>query len=181
MPLQENSSQFPLKSRRKIDSKIFSGKYFYIEGTQRKDLELQKTFLQITKNSGKCYDSRKNIESGICYYVLKDSPECTNLVKRLKSQVQRGEALIQPVSSRWIHDCIAKGRFIDIIQQASFIYKPFPFVCPIPGFHRFVFYVLMTDSVLRLRLKELYNVLGSIKNSPNKADITHCLCGDGYS
>lgn len=45
------------------------------------------------------------------------------------------------------------------------------------GFHKMVFEVLGVDDVMRLRLKELYNILGSVKNSPNRVEITHCLCG----
>lgn len=43
-----------------------------------------------------------------------------------------------------------------------------------------VFDVLGLDDVLRLRIKELYNTLGSVRNTPNRVEITHCLCGEKY-
>jgi hypothetical protein len=136
---------------------------------------------EIARNGGKNYNSRRDIEAGLCYYILKDTPECVNLIDALKQQVKKVEAHIQPVSYRWIQECITKGRFIEMINTKSYIYKPLPYNSPIHGFFRLVFAVIMQDGVMTLRLKELYNVLGSVKNTPNKSEITHCLCGDGYS
>ena len=44
-----------------------------------------------------------------------------------------------------------------------------------------IFEVLGVDDVHKLRLKELYNTLGSARNMANKAEITHCLCGPSYT
>lgn len=68
---------------------------------------------------------------------------------------------------------------MDIIglKGDSYIYQPFPFPTPINGFHKMVFLVIGLDAVTKLRLKELYNTLGSVRNTPNRSEITHCLCG----
>lgn len=125
------------------------------------------------------FDSRAHIQHGLCYYVLKDNPECTKAIEQLKSDT-KGRVQIQPVSYRWLNDCLAKGHFIDPVRAGSYVYKPFNFKTPIMGFHKMVFDVLGLDDVARLRLKELYNNLGSVKNTPNRAEITHCLCGEKY-
>ena len=48
------------------------------------------------------------------------------------------------------------------------------------GFYKMVFDLLDIGDVARLRLKELYNTLGSVKNSPNRSEVTHCLCSEKY-
>ena len=85
------------------------------------------------------------------------------------------------MSYRWLNECLSKSQFIDVKKQDSYIYRPFNFKTPILGFHKMIFEVLGLDDVLKLRLKELYNTLGSAKNMANKSEITHCLCGVGYS
>lgn len=48
------------------------------------------------------------------------------------------------------------------------------------GFHKMIFDVLALDDVMKLRLKQLYNTLGSVKNAPNRIELTHCLCGPDF-
>ena len=79
------------------------------------------------------------------------------MIDRLKSDT-KGQVQIQPASYRWIND----------LKSDSYIFKPFNFKTPIMGFHKMFFEVLGVDDVMKLRLKELYNILGSVKNSPNR-------------
>jgi hypothetical protein len=142
---------------------------------------LKSLHADIGKNGGKCFNSRRDVEGGLCYYVLKDASACDALIQKLKSQVRKTGTQVQPVSPRWVLACISQGRFIDILAADSYVYKPLPFATPLHNFHRLVFAVAAHDQVIRLRLKELYNVLGSVKNTPNKTDVTHCLCADGFA
>ncbi len=89
------------------------------------------------------------------------------MIERLKSDT-KGQVQIQPASYRWINDCVSKCQYIDILKSDSYVFKPFNFKTPIMGFHKMVFEVLGVDDVMKLRLKELYNILGSVKNSPNR-------------
>jgi hypothetical protein len=102
------------------------------------------------------------------------------MIDRLKIDT-RGRAQVQPISYRWVNECLSKAQFIDINKSESYVYKPFNFKTPVLGFHKMVFDVLGVDDILKLRLKELYNALGSAKNVANKIEITHCLCGAKYS
>ena len=102
------------------------------------------------------------------------------MVEQLKKDV-KGRAQIQPISHRWVTECLSKGHFIDYNNSQSFVYKPFNFKTPILGFHRMVFDVLGVDDNLKTRIKELYNAFGSGKNAPNRAELTHVLCGEKYT
>ena len=110
---------------------------------------------------------------------MKDGSDANKLVEKLQSDT-RGKVQLQPVSYRWVNECISKCQFIDLNSIDSYIYKPFNFKIPIPNFHKMVFEVLGVDDVHKLRLKELYNYLGSARNMVNKSEITHCLCGPSY-
>lgn len=59
------------------------------------------------------------------------------MIDRLKSDT-RGRVKIQPVSFRWLNDCLNKGQFIDILTSESYIYKPFDFKTPVLGFHKMI-------------------------------------------
>lgn len=59
------------------------------------------------------------------------------MIDRLKADT-RGRSKIQPVSFRWINDCLNKGQFIDILTTESYIYKPFDFKTPVLGFHKMI-------------------------------------------
>lgn len=111
--------------------------------------------------------------------MLKDTSDCNKFIERLKSDT-KGRVQIQPISYRWVNECLAKGQFIDINKTDSYVYKPFNFKTPTLGFHKMVFEVLGLDDVSKLRLKELYNTLGSARNMANKSELTHCLCGPSY-
>jgi hypothetical protein len=101
------------------------------------------------------------------------------MIERLKSDT-KGLVQVQPVSYRWVNECVLKGQYIELQRADSYIYKPFNFKTPVMGFHKMVFDVLGLDDVARLRLKELYNTLGSVRNTPNRVEITHCLCGEKF-
>lgn len=120
-------------------------------------------YKKITKNGGKCYGSRKNIEGGLCYYILKDNPICSSLIKALKSQLQKMEVQVQPVSFRWINQCVSKATLFDIVTTDSYIYKPLSCSTPINGFYRLVFFIVTQDLIVKRRLVELYEVLGSMR------------------
>lgn len=122
---------------------------------------------KIRSHGGHVFDSRASIQHGHCYYILKDCSDCGRMIERLKLDT-KGHVQVQPTSYRWINECISKGQFIDMHRAESFIYKPFNFKTPIMGFHKMVFDVLGLDDVARLRLKELYNTLGSVRNTPNR-------------
>lgn len=168
-----------VKAPKKEVSSIFKGWSFYVESLQKREVELMDLPPKIRSHGGQVFDSRASIHHGHCFYVLKDGSESERLVERLK-QDTKGQVQVQPVSLRWVSECIAKGQFIDIHRAESYIYKPFNFKTPIMGFHKMVFDVLGLDDVARLRLKELYNTLGSVRNTPNRSEITHCLCGDKF-
>ena len=86
------------------------------------------------------------------YYILKDSSENKVLIEQLKKDI-KDRVKFQPVSYRWINDCLSKGQFFDIAKSQSFIYKPFNFKTPILGFHKMVFDTLGVDDNLKIRLK----------------------------
>ncbi len=69
--------------------------------------------------------------------MLKDSSDNVRLIERLKSDTH-GKVQIQPISFRWVNDCVNKGRLFDISIN-SFVYKPFNFKTPVLGFHKIVF------------------------------------------
>ena len=91
-----------------------------------------------------------------------------------------GQVQVHPLSYRWVNECLSKPLFIDPNTSNSYIYKPFNFKTPIFGFQKMIFDIVGVDRVHRLRLKELYNTLGSARNNANKCEITHCLCGPDY-
>lgn len=142
---------------------IFAGCQFYIEGSQRNEPELMSLHKKIVKNGGKCYNSRQNIEAGLCYYVLKDNSSCTSLINALKSQLQKIEVQIQPVSFRWVNHCVSKAIFFDITAIESYIFKPLSCATPIHGFFRLIFSIVTQDVIFKRRLLELCEVLGSMK------------------
>ena len=96
--------------------------------------------------------SRADIGNGHCFYILKDSSDCQKYIDKLKSDT-RNRAQLQPVSYRWINECLVKSLFIDLNKVDSYIYQPFNFTTPILGFHKMIFEVLGVDSVQKLRLK----------------------------
>lgn len=161
---------------KKVVSTIFRDCKFYIESTQKKEVELSELPAKLRNNNGTVFDSRAHIQHGHCYYVLKDSSNCTEMIERLKTDT-KGHVQVQPVSYRWLNECLSKGQFIDPLRTDSYVYKPFNFKTPVMGFHKMVFDLLDLNDVVRLRLKELYNTLGSVRNSPNRSEVTHCLCG----
>lgn len=156
-----------VKGVKKYVSTLFKDWTFYLESSQKKEVELMDLTAKIRSHGGLVYDSRANIQHGHCFYILKDSVDCGRMIDRLKSDT-KGQVQIQPVSYRWINECIMKGQYIDIHRAESYIYKPFNFKTPIMGFHKMVFDVLGLDDVSRLRIKELYNTLGSVRNTPNR-------------
>ena len=164
----------------KFQNTLFKEWRFYIDSSQKKEAELSDLPSRIQRNGGIVYASRANIAQGHVLYVLKDSTDCQKLIDQLKKDV-KGRAQIQPISHRWVTECLSKGHFIDFSRSHSFIYKPFNFKTPIMGFHKMVFDVLGVDESLKARLKELYNALGSGKNAPNRSELTHVLCGDKYT
>lgn len=107
---------------------------------------------KIRANGGTVFDSRAHIQQGHCFYILKDSSNSVNLIDQLKSDT-KGKVQIQPVSHRWINECLSKGQYIDIRKADSYVYKPFNFKTPMMGFHKMVFDVLGLDDITRLRLK----------------------------
>ena len=84
---------------------------------------------------------------------------------------------IVTVSFRWVKECISKKNLIDPKDGESYIYRPLPLVTPMVHFCELIFDVIGVSSVKKQKLKELYNALGSVKNLPNKKEVTHCLCG----
>jgi hypothetical protein len=107
-----------VKVVRKYESAIFNGYSFYIESTQKKDSELSDIALKISKNGGQVYPSRIHIVDGFCFYVLKDCPERRKLVERLREDTKAdpkkgGKVQIQPISHRWVSECVARTEFID--------------------------------------------------------------------
>lgn len=60
--------------------------------------------------------SRVDIKEGHCFYVLKDSSECVKMLEQLKKDTRGRNIQLQPVSYRWINECISKGQFIDFYK-----------------------------------------------------------------
>jgi hypothetical protein len=140
------------KAIKKALSSIFKDWRFYIDSAQKKEVELIELPVRLRSHAAVVFESRAHIQQGHCFYVLKDSPDCARSIEQLKADT-KGHVQLQPVSHRWVNDCLAKGQFIDPIRTDSYVYKPFNFKTPIMGFHKMVFDVLALDDVARLRLK----------------------------
>lgn len=105
---------------------------------------------------------------------MKDTADNRAILVRLSEK----NSSIIPVSFRWVLDCASKRQFIQPDQ--NFIYRPLQFKTPLKDFHKLIFEVVGVDDGLRLKIKELVGVLGSLKMTPNKSELTHCLCGEQY-
>ena len=99
--------------------------------------------------------------------MLNDASNCASLIETLKLQTK--DTQIQPVSYRWVRECISKAEFLDILKFKSFIYKPLPFKLPIHGFYKHVFDVIGMDLVSKTRVIELFKIFGSEKILANKS------------
>ena len=79
---QNSQSKTPkeLKVLKKYESTIFKGYCFYVESTQKKEIELHDLPNKITKNGGEVYISRADIKHKYCFYVLKDSSDTQKLI-----------------------------------------------------------------------------------------------------
>jgi len=55
-----------------------------------------------------------------------------------------------------------------------------PFETPVREFQIMVFDLIGLPMDKKRSLQELLNIMGSVKNRPNKSEVTHCLCGEGY-
>lgn len=101
---------------KKTESTIFKGQRFYIESTQKKEIELNDLTAKIVRNAGEVFTSRADIKFGHCFYIIKDTSESNKLIQKLK-QHTRGQVQVQPVSHRWVTECLTKGQFIDILKS----------------------------------------------------------------
>lgn len=128
------------------------------------------------------FPSRITIRSGFVFYIMIDHSDANKLIEKLKidTKAETSKIQIQPISYRWVNECISKGQLIDYNKADSYIYKPFSFTIPIKDFHKIIFDVLGVEDIKKMRIKELYNTLGSTRNTPNRVELTHCLCGESY-
>jgi hypothetical protein len=84
-----------------------------------------------------------------------DGPDAAKCIDRLKvdTKAEANKIQIQPISYRWVNECVAKGLFIDYNKAESYIYKPFGFTVPIKDFHKIIFDVLGVEDVKKMRIK----------------------------
>lgn len=101
-PAQKMKHAKEVKVFKKTDSNIFKGYRFYIESTQKKEIELSDLTAKIIRNSGEVFNSRADMKQGHCFYVIKDSLDNNALIERLKSDT-RMRVQLQPISYRWVN------------------------------------------------------------------------------
>lgn len=84
-----------------------------------------------------------------------DHADAPRLIDKLKAdtKAEANKINIQPISFRWVNECVSKSQFIDYLRADSYIYKPFAFSIPIKDFHKMIFDVLAVDDVKKARIK----------------------------